>query len=98
MQGEWSSWGAMRVFSVPSLCGALLGYFGTAPSPLIPFPSTPIPISSYFNNQAASIDGTTGNFNKWGSTYAAEYLPTGSWFLNGVTVSPLVPSSIITVN
>ena len=81
-------WGAMKVFSVPSLCGALLAYFGTAPSPLIPFPSTPVPLSSYFNNQAASIDGTTGNFDGKGSTYVAEYLPTGPWVLNGVTVNP----------
>ncbi|KAF8131998.1 glycoside hydrolase family 29 protein [Boletus edulis] len=75
----------MKVFSVPSLCGALLAYFGTTPSPLVPFPSISVPLSSYIDNQAASIDGATGNFNKMGSTYAAEYLPTGPWTLNGIT-------------
>jgi alpha-L-fucosidase len=80
----------MKVFSVPSLCGTLLAYFGSTSSPLVPFPSTPITLSSYFDNQAASIDGTTGNFNKRGSTYAAEYLPTGPWLFNSVTVNLLI--------
>lgn len=86
--GVWSS---MSVFGlVPLLCDVLLAYFGTPPSSLIPFPSTPVTLSSYLNNQAASIDGTTGSFNKKGSTYAAEYLPTGPWLFDGVTVNPLI--------
>ena len=81
----------MKVLSVPGLCDALLAYFGTtSTSSLLPFPSTPIPLSSYFNNQAASIDGTSGDFNKYGSTYAAEYLPTGPWLFNSVTVNLLI--------
>ncbi|KAG8220487.1 glycoside hydrolase superfamily [Butyriboletus roseoflavus] len=83
--GGWFMGDAMKVFSIPALCGALLAYFGTDSPSLIPFPSTPIPLSSYIDNQAASIDGTTGSFNRIGSTYAAEYLPTGPWLLNGVT-------------
>ncbi|KAG8220484.1 hypothetical protein J3R82DRAFT_3180 [Butyriboletus roseoflavus] len=75
----------MEVFSLPLLCVTLLAYLGTTSAFLILFPSVPVPLSSYFNNQAASIDGTTGNFDKNGSTYAAEYLPTGPWFFNGVT-------------
>ncbi|KAI9573212.1 glycoside hydrolase family 29 protein [Boletus coccyginus] len=85
MEGEWPVWAVMKIFGVPSLCGALLAFFGTPYPPLVPFPSTPIPLSSYFDNQAASIDGTTGNFDNKGSTYVAEHLPTGPWLLNGVT-------------
>ena len=87
-------WAAMKVFGVPSLCGALLAYFGTTSSPLVSFPSVPIPLSSYFDNQAASIDGTIGNFDNRGSTYAAEHLPTGPWLLNGVTVNLLILFSV----
>lgn len=89
VEGEWPMGVAMNVFNIPAICGALLAYIGIASS-LTPFPSTPVPLSSYFDNQAASIDGTTGNFNKYGSTYAAEYLPTGPWLFNGVTVNLLL--------
>lgn len=84
----------MNIFSISALCGGLLAFFGGTDSSsqaLVPFPSTPIPLSGYFENQAASIDGTTGSFNRIGSTYAAEYLPTGPWVFNGVTVN-LFPS------
>ncbi|OAX35712.1 hypothetical protein K503DRAFT_669319, partial [Rhizopogon vinicolor AM-OR11-026] len=64
----------MRVFGMPLLCGALLSYLQTARSSLVPFPSTVIPLRDLFDNQAASLDGTTGNFDGDGSTYAAEYL------------------------
>ncbi|KIJ11300.1 glycoside hydrolase family 29 protein [Paxillus involutus ATCC 200175] len=74
----------MKVFGIPVLCGVLLSYFGIVSS-LVPFPSTTISLLDLFNNQAASIDGTTGNFDKNGSTYAAEYLPTGPWTFNGIT-------------
>ena len=57
------------------LCGFLLAYFRNASASLVPFPSIQITLSSYFDNHAASIDGTTDNFNNKGSTYAAEYLP-----------------------
>jgi alpha-L-fucosidase len=65
----------MKVFCIPVLCGVLLSYFGIVSSSLVPFPSTTISLSDFLNNQAASIDGTTGNFDKNGSTYVAEYLP-----------------------
>ena len=84
----------MRVFNIPVLCGTFLAYFATTSASLVPFPSVPIPLSNYFDNQAASIDGTTGNFNNDGSTYAAEYLPTGPWFFGGVTVSLFIVSWI----
>ena len=80
----------MTVFSIPVLCGTLLAYLGSTFASLVPFPSTPIKLSTYFDNQAASIDGTTGNFNNNGSTYVAEYLPTGPWLFNGVTVIRLL--------
>ena len=93
MEGEWPVWAVMKVFGIPSLCGALLAFFGTPYPPLVPFPSTPIPLSSYFDNQAASINGTTGNFDEKGATYVAEHLPTGPWLLNGVTVNLLISSA-----
>lgn len=71
---------------VPSVPWAFLAYLGITSASLAPFLSVPIPLSSYFDNQAASIDGTTGNFDNHGSTYVAEYLPTRSWLFNGVTV------------
>ena len=80
---------AIKLLSIPWLCDVLVAYFAI-PSSLVSFPSTPIPISSYFDNQAASIKGTTGNFNQKGSTYAAEYLPTGPWLFDGVTVDTLI--------
>jgi alpha-L-fucosidase len=76
----------MRVFGVPLLCGALLSYFRTVKSTLVTFPSAVIPLSGLFNNQAASLDGTTGNFDGHGATYAAEYLPEGPWLYNGILV------------
>lgn len=75
---------AMRVFGVPLLCGALLSFFRTVKSSLVTFPSTVIPLSGLFDNQAASLDGTTGNFDGNGATYAAEYLPEGPWLYNGI--------------
>ncbi|KAG2029677.1 hypothetical protein BDR03DRAFT_975616 [Suillus americanus] len=74
----------MRVFGVTLLCGALLSYFRTVKSSLVTFPSTVIALSDLFNNQAASLDGTTGNFDGNGATYAAEHLPEGPWFYNGI--------------
>ncbi|KAG1818020.1 glycoside hydrolase family 29 protein [Suillus subaureus] len=75
----------MRVFGVPLLCGALFSYFRTVKSSLVTFPSAVLPLSSLFNNQAASLDGTTGNFDGYGATYAAEYLPEGPWLYNGIS-------------
>ncbi|KAG2032284.1 glycoside hydrolase family 29 protein [Suillus americanus] len=74
----------MRVFGVTLLCGALLSYFRTVKSSLVTFPSTVIALSDLFNNQAASLDGTTGNFDGNGATYAAEHPPEGPWFYNGI--------------
>jgi len=55
-------------------------------SSLVTFPSTVIPLSDFFDNQTASIDGTTGNFDGNSATYAAEYLPEGPWTYDGVSV------------
>jgi alpha-L-fucosidase len=76
----------MRISGVPLLCGALLSYFHTVKSSLITFPSAVIPLSSLFDNRAASLDGTTGNFDGNGATYAAEYLPECPWTYGGVSV------------
>ncbi|KAH7883390.1 glycoside hydrolase family 29 protein [Phlebopus sp. FC_14] len=75
----------MKVFSIPVLCGGLLSYFGAVTPSLVPFPSTSIALTALFDNQAASIDGRTGDFNRKGGTYAAEYLPRGPWVFNGIT-------------
>ncbi|EIW76474.1 glycoside hydrolase family 29 protein [Coniophora puteana RWD-64-598 SS2] len=50
-------------------------------SPIHPFPSTPIPISSLYNNQAGSLgNGTTNaNFDGQGGSYVIEFLPNGTW-------------------
>lgn len=80
----------MRIFGVPLLCGALLSYFRTASSSLVTFPSAVIPLSDLFDNQAASLDGTTGNFDGNGSVYAAEYLPQGPWLYNGISVKVMM--------
>lgn len=87
----------MKVFSVPLLCGVFLTYLVTSSASLVPFPfpSVSVPLSTYFDNQAASIDGTTGNFDKNGSTYVAEYLPVGPWLFNGVTVDLFIVLSIL---
>ncbi|KAG1828517.1 glycoside hydrolase family 29 protein [Suillus variegatus] len=75
----------MRNFGVPLLCGALFSYFRTVKSSLVTFSSVVIPLSDIFDNQAASLDGTTGNFDGYGATYAAEYLPDGPWLYNGIS-------------
>ncbi|KAG2074850.1 glycoside hydrolase family 29 protein [Suillus decipiens] len=75
----------MRVFGVPLLCGALFSYFHTVKSSLVTFPSAVISLSSLFDDQAASLDGTTGNFDGNGATYVAEYLPEGPWLYNGIS-------------
>jgi alpha-L-fucosidase len=76
----------MRAFGVPLLCGALLSHFRSVKSSLVTFPSAVIPLRGLFDNQAASLDGTTGNFDSHGATYAAEYLPEGPWLYNGISV------------
>ncbi|KAG9312282.1 glycoside hydrolase family 29 protein [Chiua virens] len=81
------AWSAMKVFCIPVFFRAFLAYFETPYPSLTPFPSTSVSLSSHFDNQAASIDGTTGSFNIIGSTYVAEYLPAGPWTFNGVMVS-----------
>jgi len=86
----------MRVFGVPLLCGALFSYFRTVKSSLVTFPSIVIPLSDFFDNQAASIDGTTGNFDGNGATYAAEYLPEGPWLYNGISVRITTTSRLTT--
>ncbi|KAG1794157.1 glycoside hydrolase family 29 protein [Suillus plorans] len=75
----------MRIFGVPLLCGALFSYFRTVKSSLVTFPSVVIPLSDLFDNQAASLDGTTDNFDGYNATYAAEYLPEGPWLYNGIS-------------
>ncbi|KAG0703338.1 glycoside hydrolase family 29 protein [Suillus ampliporus] len=76
---------AMRVFGVSLLCGVFFSYLGTVKSSLVTFPSVVIPLRDLFDNQAASLDGTTGNFDEGGATYAAEYLPQGPWLYNGIS-------------
>ncbi|KAH7929517.1 glycoside hydrolase family 29 protein [Leucogyrophana mollusca] len=76
----------MKPLSIATLCGALLSQLGAANS-LVTFPSTEIPLTDFFDNQAASLDGSTGNFDKNGSTFAAQYLPQGPWDYNGITYS-----------
>jgi alpha-L-fucosidase len=76
----------MRAFGVPLLCGVLFSYLRTARSSLVTLPSVVIPLSNLFDNQAASSNGTTGDFDGNGSTYAADYLPQGPWLYNGISV------------
>ncbi|KAH0828992.1 glycoside hydrolase family 29 protein [Lanmaoa asiatica] len=59
----------MGVFSIPLLFWTLLSYLGTTSASLVPFPSVPIPLTSYFDKQAESIDGTTGPWLFNGVTY-----------------------------
>ncbi|KAH7912706.1 glycoside hydrolase family 29 protein [Hygrophoropsis aurantiaca] len=73
----------MRPFTITTLCGVLLSQLGTATS-LISFPSVEVPLTNFFDNQAASLDGSTGNFDNNGSTFAAQYLPQGPWDYNGI--------------
>lgn len=86
----------MRIFGVPLLCGALFSYFRTVKSSLVTFPSVVIPLSDLFDNQAASLDGTTGNFDGNGATYAAEYLPEGPWLYNGISVRIMMTFRLFT--
>ncbi|KAF8557824.1 glycoside hydrolase [Imleria badia] len=58
----------MKAIRIPVLCGTLLAYFEATSASLIPFPSIPIQLSPYFDNQAASID-TTGFWLHNGVTY-----------------------------
>lgn len=55
-------------------------------TPLEVYPSAVVPISDLFNNQAASKGGYVADFDGWKSSYDAEYLPTGPWVYDGITV------------
>jgi len=76
----------MKAFCIPFICGPLLSYFEMEHPSLSSFSSLSLPLKDLYNNQAASVNGSTGNFDKHGGTYPAEYLPTGPWIYNGVTV------------
>ncbi|KAG1900941.1 uncharacterized protein F5891DRAFT_951329 [Suillus fuscotomentosus] len=86
----------MRIFGVPLLCGTLFSYFRIVKSSLVTFPSVVIPLSDIFDNQAASLDGTTGNFDGNGATYAAEYLPEGPRLYNGISVRIMMTFRLFT--
>lgn len=56
--------------------------------------STPIDLSSLFNNKAASAClGGQGNFDAVGGSYPAEYLPNGTFAWEGIQVSEQVGDS-----
>jgi hypothetical protein len=55
-------------------------------TPLQTYPSVVVPISDFFNNQAASKGGYLGDFDGQKSSYDAQYLPNGSWVYDGITV------------
>lgn len=85
----------MKAFCIPFICGPLLSYFETEHPRLSPFSSLPFSLKDLYNNQGASVDGSTGNFDKHGGTYPAEYLPTGHWVYNGVTVCRMDFKSLV---
>jgi hypothetical protein len=54
---------------------------------LVPYSSISIPISDLFNNQAASINGSFGDFDGLGGSYDGSLLPSGVWTYDGITAS-----------
>jgi alpha-L-fucosidase len=52
---------------------------------LVPYPFFAVPLQSSFNNQAASKNGSVGDFDERGGTYAASFLPAGQWTYDGIT-------------
>jgi hypothetical protein len=70
-----------------SLCAQFLtGYAATLPK----YPSLALPINSLLNNKAATSAGGRGsaaNFDGDGGAYDSQFLPTGSWEYDGLTVS-----------
>ncbi|KIO02569.1 glycoside hydrolase family 29 protein [Pisolithus tinctorius Marx 270] len=82
---EWSWKALLSALCVPNLCGPLLSFIETDHPSLVPFSSLQLPLKDLYNNQAASVDGTTGDFDGHGGTYPAQHLPTGPWHYNGIT-------------
>lgn len=49
------------------------------------FPFTLVPLNSIFDNQAASVNGSTANFDGSGNSFASQFLPTGAFSYDGIT-------------
>lgn len=77
-----------------SLCAQFLtGYGATLPE----YPSQPLPLSGLLNNKAATSangHGSAANFDGAGSAYDSQFLPTGSWEYDGLSVrsAPSLPT------
>ena len=68
------------------LCTQILTGYAT----LARYPTEPLAISSLFNNQAAissRVPGSVANFDVSRGAYYGQFLPTGSWEYDGLTVS-----------
>ncbi|KAJ7627477.1 glycoside hydrolase family 29 protein [Roridomyces roridus] len=48
------------------------------------YPSSPLPLSALFDNQAASPDGSA-DFDGNGASFDSQYLPPGPWVYDGIT-------------
>lgn len=66
------------------LCACFLPIRATS---ILRYPSVPLPISDLFDNQAASADGSFGDFDGSGGSYDGSVLPTGTWAYDGIIVS-----------
>lgn len=51
------------------------------------FPFTVLPLDSLLNNQAASVNGSTADFDGLGNSFDGQFLPVGSFVYDGITVS-----------
>ncbi|KZT22439.1 glycoside hydrolase family 29 protein [Neolentinus lepideus HHB14362 ss-1] len=62
-----------------------LNFSGVLAVSLVPFTSTAVSLTDLFNNQAASVSGSGGNFDGSGSSYDVTLLPTGVWTYDGIS-------------
>lgn len=65
----------MLLLNVLTLVAALFEV--VASTTLRPYVSSIVPIASFFDNQAASANGSMADFDGLGSSYDAQFLPTG---------------------
>lgn len=70
------------LFLFSGLCSQFLSGYATLPQ----YPSEALPLSALFNNKAAGGHGSVADFDGAGGAYDSQFLPTGRWEYDGLTV------------
>lgn len=63
----------------------LFPIWGFVSGALVDYPTVVLPLRDLFDNQAASVNGST-SFDTLGSSFDSQHLPPGPWLFDGIKV------------